>query len=356
MTRRSPRPPLPSCSAIAALTGLGASAASTAATDGPERIVPDRTVMVNGTSRSAVVHVPQSVADRPDQQRPAGAAPPRWRWQPAELHRHARGLVEASDANGFIVVFPQGTPIAIPLPGGSTGYVWNAGSCCAVAAREDIDDVAFLDELIRSLEQSLPVDADRVVMSGHSNGAMMAWRLACERGGVLAAAMPVSGSLEIADPASCAPRGTSLLAVHGDADRNHPLEGGTGTRSVSGVSYRPFADSVAAYVAAAACRARPAVSGERLTTTSRYPGVDRGATVTSVVLHGADHPWPGGIASGIGIQGTPFPDWSATDALVALVSGHELIGGLCPLPIRPVGAYGEVVREKQRAPRGESHG
>jgi len=38
------------------------------------------------------------------------------------------------------------------------------------------------------------------------------------------------------------------------------------------------------------------------------------------VLHGADHPWPGGTASGAALQGTPFPDWSATDALVALVA------------------------------------
>lgn len=317
MTRRRALATASVVSAIAALLG-SAVPASAAGPTVPSGTFPT-SVVVDGVSRSAVVHVPTSVVDRRDQQ------------VPLVLHLHGGGgspqnsidttrLVEASDANGFIAVFPQGTPIAIPLPGGSTGSVWNAGACCAVAAREDIDDVAFLDELIRSLEQTLPVDADRVVMSGHSNGAMMAWRFACERGGVLAASMPVSGSLETAGPASCAPRGTSLLAVHGDADRNHPLEGGTGTRSVSGVSFRPFADSVDAYASASGCRVQPKVSDERVTTTSRYRGCRRGATVTSVVLHGADHPWPGGIASGIGIQGTPFPDWSATDALVALVA------------------------------------
>lgn len=320
MTRRRA---LATAFAALALGALGASTVPASAASGPGSTVPSGTfpytVEVRGVTRSAVVHVPASVAERPD--KPV----------PLVLHLHGgggspqnsidtTGLVEASDANGFIVVFPQGTPIAITLPNGTTGYVWNAGSCCAVAARDDIDDVAFLDQLIRGLEQSLPVDPDRVVMSGHSNGAMMAWRFACERGGVLAAAMPVSGSLEIADSAACAPRGTSLFAVHGDADRNHPLEGGTGTRSVSGVSYRPFADSVAAYAGASGCRDHPKVIDEDITITSRYRGCRRGATVTSVVLHGADHPWPGGIASGTGIQGTPFPDWSATDALVALVA------------------------------------
>ena len=320
MTRRRA---LATAFAVSTIAVLGGSTAPASAASAPAPTVPSGTfpytVEVGGVTRSAVVHVPASVAERP------------YRKAPLVLHLHGGGgspqnsidttrLVEASDTNGFVVVFPQGTPIAIALPDGSTGYVWNAGSCCAVAVRENVDDVAFLDQLIRSLEQSLPVDAGRVVMSGHSNGAMMAWRFACERGGVLAAAMPVSGSLETADPAACAPRGTSLLAVHGDADRNHPLEGGTGTRSVSGVSYRPFAESVAAYASASRCRAQPKVSDETVTTTSRYRGCRRGATVTSVVLHGADHPWPGGIASGVGIQGTPFPDWSATDALVALVA------------------------------------
>lgn len=307
--------PAPAATAAIAATTARATTTPAAVVAGTSTVDVD----VAGTTRTAVVHVPQSVADHPD------------RAVPLVLHLHGgggspqnsidtTGLIEAADAHGFVVAFPQGTPIAVTLPDGTTGYVWNAGSCCAVAARTGVDDVAFLGRLIRSLEATLPVDTDRVVMSGHSNGAMMAWRFACERGGVLAAVMPVSGSLETADPNACAPRGTALLAVHGDADRNHPIEGGRGSRSVSGVDYRPFADSVATYARASGCRARPKVTDAAVTTTSRYRGCRRGATVTSVVLHGADHPWPGGVASGTALQGTPFPDWSATDALVTLVA------------------------------------
>jgi len=277
------------------------------------------TIDVDGTPRTTVVHVPAAVASAP-----AGTVP-------LVLHLHGglgspensiatTGLVEAADAHGFVVAFPQGTAVGVPLPNGSTGYVWNAGRCCGIAARDGVDDVGFLDRLIRTLEVSLPIDAARVVMAGHSNGAMMAWRFACERGGAVAAAMPVSGSLETDDPTACTPRGTSLLAVHGDADRNHPIGGGQGTRSVSGVAYRPFADSVAAFARASGCRARPAVTGTAITTTSRYRACRRRAAVTSVVLHGADHPWPGGAAAGTAVQGVPFADWSATDALVDLVA------------------------------------
>ncbi|MFA5884245.1 MAG: hypothetical protein WDA60_10380 [Acidimicrobiia bacterium] len=322
MTRRPALSAAFAALGIAALVGSAIPArAADAAPAVPSGTFPYE-VVVDGVTRSTVVHVPASVAAHPD--RPV----------PLVLHLHGgggspqnsidtTGLVEAADANGFVVAFAQGTPIAVKLPDGTRGYVWNAGSCCAVAARDDVDDVAFLSELIRSLERSLPIDRDRVVMSGHSNGAMMTWRFACERGGVLAAAMPVSGSLETADPAACAPRGTSLLAVHGDADRNHPVEGGTGTRSVSGVDYRPFADSVAAYARGARCARKPTVTTSGVETVTHYRRCARDADVRSVVLAGADHPWPGATASGTALQGVPFPGWSATDALTKLVQSTE---------------------------------
>ena len=60
---------------------------------------------------------------------------------------------------------------------------------------------------------------------------------------------------------------------------------------------------------------------ERVEGTLVDPGHGELRLVGVLNLHGADHPWPGANASGVGIQGTPFPDWSATDALVALVAG-----------------------------------
>jgi polyhydroxybutyrate depolymerase len=279
------------------------------------------TVVVDGTTRDAVVHVPERVAADP-----RAAAP-------LVLHLHGglgspehsiatTGLIDAAERAGFVVAFPRGTAVDAAGALGLDGYVWNAGRCCGLAARESVDDVAFLETLVDELEETLPVDASRVVMSGHSNGAMMTWRFACEAGGVLAAAMPVAGSLETADPASCAPRAT-LLAVHGDADRNHPIGGGSGERSISRVAYRPFAESVAAYAAASGCRAKTRTVQQGVATVTRSRGCAHDASVESVVLAGADHPWPGGGGSGTAVQGTPFPDWSATDALVDLVRRTE---------------------------------
>lgn len=303
---------------VAAIVGPAAPATAAAGEPAPPSGTFPYELTVGGATRRAVVHVPTAVAARPDSAVPmvvhlhGGLGSP-------EQSIAATGLVEAADAAGFVVVFPEGTPVRLGRGGDARGFVWNGGRCCGVAARDDVDDVTFLRALIRSLEGSLPVDPHRVVMSGHSNGAMMAWRFACERGGVLAAVMPVAGSLETADPAACAPRGTSLLAVHGDADRNHPVEGGAGSRSVSGVAYRPFADSVAAYARAARCQRVPSVIVVGVETSTRYRGCARGAEVRAVVLAGADHPWPGGAPTGTALQGEPFAGWSATSALTDLV-------------------------------------
>jgi len=275
-------------------------------------------VTVGGVTRDAIVHVPESVAARPDRRVPLVVHLHGFTGSPEASIASTR-LVEAADAHGFVVAFPRGTAIPVPLTGGRTGYAWNAGGCCGVAQREAVDDVAFLRALVVTLESDLPVDADRVVMSGHSNGAMMTWRFACEAGGVLAAAMPVAGSLETADPTACRPRGTSLLAVHGDADRVHPVAGGSTGPEAFAVTFHPFADSVTTYARASGCATRPRVSERTVATTTTYRRCARSATVEGVVLHGADHPWPGGVPGPAGGSGAPFAEWSATDALVALV-------------------------------------
>ena len=75
-----------------------------------------------------------------------------------------------AETEGFIVVFPDGAD-----------RTWNAGTCCGQAVSKDTDDVGFLAALIDQLKADLPVDPASVFMTGHSNGAMMAFRFGCER-------------------------------------------------------------------------------------------------------------------------------------------------------------------------------
>ncbi len=207
-----------------------------------------------------------------------------------------------AETEGFIVVFPDGAD-----------RTWNAGTCCGQSVRKETDDVGFLATLIGELKADLPVDPSKVYMTGHSNGAMMAFRFGCERAEMVKAIAPVAGSVEIP---SCEPsQGVSLLAIHGDADQNHPIDGGTGTRSISGVSYRSMDDTLAMWTTAMRCGPAPAhQTAGALTTTVWVDCADRSRT-TYMVVADADHPWPGGVAGSALLSGQPS---TALDATLAV--------------------------------------
>ena len=118
-----------------------------------------------------------------------------------------------------VVVYPNGTGAEQDL-----FQSWNAGTCCPFATFELVDDVAFFDELIASLISQYDIDTDRVWVVGHSNGGMMAYRLACELSTRVTAIGVAAGALVID---TCAPvRPVSALHVHGELDTVVPLTGG----------------------------------------------------------------------------------------------------------------------------------
>jgi polyhydroxybutyrate depolymerase len=81
------------------------------------------------------------------------------------------GFGELAASGRFAVVFPDGID-----------HNWNDGRADAVstAARENIDDVGFITDLVRNVSSSMKIDSTRVFATGMSNGAMMTIRLACD--------------------------------------------------------------------------------------------------------------------------------------------------------------------------------
>ncbi|OGJ86518.1 MAG: hypothetical protein A2268_15700 [Candidatus Raymondbacteria bacterium RifOxyA12_full_50_37] len=82
-----------------------------------------------------------------------------------------------ADTSDFIVAYPQGTGKTVL---GKLYGSWNAGRCCPPATENNIDDVAFIDTLIDQMEDDFNIDPQRIFALGMSNGALMAYRLACE--------------------------------------------------------------------------------------------------------------------------------------------------------------------------------
>lgn len=115
---------------------------------------------------------------------------------------------------GFVAAFPDGI-----------GRTWNAGpDCCGKAAAENVDDIAFIERLVTAVSAAAPVDSGRVFVTGISNGALLAYRLACASR-TFAAIAPVSGTMINSCPA---PHPISVLHIHGTADQTIPYGGGTG--------------------------------------------------------------------------------------------------------------------------------
>ncbi len=140
-----------------------------------------------------------------------------------------------AERNGFIVAYLNGTPVTRRL--GDRFLGWNAGGCCGESANNAIDDVGYIQGAVAWLDDKYGIDPARVYGAGHSNGAMMTQRLMCETG-LYAAAVAISGPLDLDTAACSAAKGKRILAIHGADDRNVPVQGGVGSRGLSHVAFK----------------------------------------------------------------------------------------------------------------------
>jgi polyhydroxybutyrate depolymerase len=108
----------------------------------------------------------------------------------------------------------------------STGkQFWNADPACCDIDHTGVDDVAYLGGLIDTVMATRPIDPARVFVVGHSNGAFMAYRLACDRADVVTAIVGLAGAAA-STPSACAPKHpVSILDIHGNADDTVPYDG-----------------------------------------------------------------------------------------------------------------------------------
>lgn len=103
---------------------------------------------------------------------------------------------------------------------------WNATEACCNFEGLPVDDVAFFRGLVDDVKAQHPVKSVFVV--GHSNGAFMALRLACDAPEVFDGIVSVSGSTWL-DPTRCGEgEAVPLLFVHGTVDTTIPYEGSEG--------------------------------------------------------------------------------------------------------------------------------
>ena len=249
---------------------------------------------VDGWSRSYLVHVPPHIE--------SGVPLPvvimfHGGGGKADSARRDTGWDRKADREGFLAVFPEGTPPDSSRPGRFVGnpQTWNDGSGRNVAAvRRNAPDVAFVDALVNDLKTRCPVDARRIYVTGFSNGASMAFRVARERPELVTAAAPVAGADWLTGTQPTRP--VPLLYITGSADPLNPLKGGEvriGTKR-----YRPkppVAAIIRRWLELHECRPTPkTVFDQDGAKGLAYSRPDAGSVVVSYTLEGHGHHWPGG--------------------------------------------------------------
>jgi polyhydroxybutyrate depolymerase len=104
---------------------------------------------------------------------------------------------------------------------------WNATNACCDFDEIHVDDSAYIASLIVEISARYAVDSARIYLIGHSNGAFMAHRMACDHADAIAAIVSIAGSTWL-DTSMCSPSAAvSVLDVHGTADSVIEYGGGS---------------------------------------------------------------------------------------------------------------------------------
>ena len=149
-----------------------------------------------------------------------------------------------AEKDEFIVAYLNGSPAMRVMT--NRMFAWNSGNgCCGQAAETNADDVGYIHDAVAYLAQKYGVDPQRIYVTGHSNGAMMAQKMLCMTD-VFTAGVTMSGPLAN-DVTQCpAAKGRRILAIHGAADENVPLAGGIGTKGPQKAKEIPYRSEASA--------------------------------------------------------------------------------------------------------------
>jgi polyhydroxybutyrate depolymerase len=180
------------------------------------------------------------------------------------------GIGAAATRAGFGVLYPT-----------SDDQFWTLNR------RQGTADVTAVAGLLDRTLATGCFDRRRVSITGVSNGAGFAARLACELPGRFAAVVPVAAGYRALDPCPAAAR-ASFFAIHGTADTVVPYNGKPPDRAGSVPRY------TSAWARRDGCTATPRTTRPRaLVTRVRYGGCDGGLSVELLRLSRTDHGWPG---------------------------------------------------------------
>lgn len=196
---------------------------------------------------------------------------------------YAHGLNAHADANGYMVVYPQGTHFLVAEQSDAPFRItaWNSygmegpdfdasphctadsyeypcppgcGECHRCQWEPCTNDVAFVASVLDEVQANYATDPSRYYVLGVSNGGMLTTRIACDLAERFAAAAPIIG---LQPPGhACGPNADlPVLFLMGAQDETIRYDGKAGKDD--GFIYATLSESTRIYADALACQAGP---------------------------------------------------------------------------------------------------
>ncbi len=204
------------------------------------------------------------------------------------------GFSRLADKEGFIVVYPYGTRANM-----FSLYSWDSKFCCKFAFEKRVDDVGFVASVMREVIDEYSVDADKVYLTGHSNGGMLAHLVALKHPDKVKALAVVSsaigGTLE-KDGDFYLPEKTyvptPIMIINSKEDPFVPFGGGN-SAGFDIYSFSSAYDTVNFWLENNDCQRHPAeISNQDIFSKEVYNECKDGAEVVMYAYNGG-HAWPG---------------------------------------------------------------
>lgn len=116
----------------------------------------------------------------------------------AEFQMNFSGMNSIADTANFMVAYPQGLIMEATIPGFPvSGPGWNINADSLFVSPGAVDDVLFIDSIIKAIRNEYLITEDKIYACGFSNGGFMAQILGCEMSDQIAAVASVGGSLPV---------------------------------------------------------------------------------------------------------------------------------------------------------------
>ena len=182
-------------------------------------------------------------------------------------------ITTESDKRGFLYATPDGTKET----SANAPQFWNATDACCNFYGSKVDDSGYVSGIITELSKQFKVDAKRVYVIGHSNGAFMTYRMACDHADQITAIVSLAGAMWN-DTSRCNPkRPVSVLEVHGTKDERIDFNGA----EIVGVKYPSVATTVADWRTFDGCSDAATTSAPAMDLVSSLPGAETTVTIWS---------------------------------------------------------------------------